>query len=117
MLKKAMTSAQYVEDEVLIDVKYVQKERENSMVIDSGAPVSLVSSTWLKNYIREAEVEDESIVKASRKKKFRLGKTPYMSTEKATFPIVMETDDEGRIKREVTAHVIESDEVKLICGE
>ena len=117
MLKKVTISAQYVEDEVFIDIKYVQKEMEDSMVIDSGAPVSLVSSTWLKNYVKEAKVEDENVVKASSNRRFRRGKTPYMSTEKVTFPIVMKTDDDDRIKREVTAHVIESDEVNFLCGE
>ena len=74
MLKKVTINAQYVEEEVFIDVKYVQKELENSMIIDSGAPVSLISSTWLKNYIKEAKVEDESIVKASSNRRFRLRK-------------------------------------------
>ena len=58
MLKKVTINTQYVEEEIFIDVKYVQKELENSMIIDSGAPVSLISSTWLKNYIEEAKVED-----------------------------------------------------------
>ena len=87
------------------------------MIIDSGAPVSLVSSKWLKNYIKEAKVEDESIVKASSNRRFRLGKTPYISTEKVTFPIVIKTDDDDLIKREVTANVIVSDEVNFLCGE
>ena len=117
MLKKVTISAQYVEDEVFIDVKHVQKDMENSMIIDSGAPVSLVSSTWLKNYIKEAKVEDESIVKASSNRRVRLRKTPYISTEKVTFPIVIKTDDDDLIKREVTANVIESDEVNFLCGE
>ena len=42
MLKKVTISAQYVEEEVFIDVKYGQKQLENSMIIDSGAPVSFV---------------------------------------------------------------------------
>ena len=99
----------------MIDVMYAQKEMENSMIIDSGAPVSLVSSTWLKNYVKEAKVEEESIVKASSNRRVRLGKTPYISKEKVTFPIVMKTDDNEQIKREVTAHVIESEEVNFLC--
>merc|ERR1711984_34629 len=56
MLKKVTINTQFVEEEIFIDVKYVQKETDNSMIIDSGAPVSLLSSTWLKNYIEEAKV-------------------------------------------------------------
>merc|ERR1712030_266132 len=54
MLKKVTISTQYVEEEVFIDIKYVQKKFDNSMIIDSGAPVSLMSSAWLTNYIEEA---------------------------------------------------------------
>merc|ERR1711905_38909 len=86
MLKKGMINTQYVEEEIFIDIKYVQKETENSMIIDSGAPVSLISNAWLKNYMEEAKVGDESIRKASSNRRFRLGKTPYLSTKKVTFP-------------------------------
>merc|ERR1712090_37736 len=98
MLKKVTINTQYVEEEIFIDVKYVQKEIDNSMIIDSGAPVSLISSTWLKNYIEEAKVEDESVLKTSSNRRFRLGKTPYVSTMKVTFPIVMKTDDDDLIR-------------------
>merc|ERR1712030_3592 len=110
-------STQYVEEEVFIDVKYVQKEIDNTMIIDSGAPVSLMSSAWFANYIAEAKVDNEEIVKSSSNRRFRLGKTPYMSTEKVTFPVVMKTDDNDFIKRDVTANVIKSNEVNFLCGE
>merc|ERR1712105_60797 len=61
MLKKVTINTQYVEEEIFIDIKYVQRETDNSMIIDSGAPVSLVSNAWLKNYMEEAKVGDESI--------------------------------------------------------
>merc|ERR1712105_210462 len=41
----------------------------------------------------------------------------YISTEKVTFPVVMKTDDNDYIKRDVTANVIESNEVNFLCGE
>ena len=65
MLKKVTINTQYVEEEIFIDVKYVQKEIDTSMIIDSGAPVSLISSTWLTNYIEEAKVETEQVSKSS----------------------------------------------------
>ena len=55
MLKKGTINTQYVEEEIFIDIKYVQKETENSMIIDSGAPVSLISNAWLKNYMEQAK--------------------------------------------------------------
>merc|ERR1711905_37234 len=117
MLKKVTINTQFVDEEIFIDVKYVQKETDNSMIIDSGAPVSLLSSTWLRSYMQEAKVSKESIRQASSNRRFRLGKTPYVSTRTVTFPIVMKTDDDDLIKRDVTANVIESDEVNFLCGE
>merc|ERR1711905_37893 len=67
MLKKGMINTQYVEEEIFIDIKYVQRETENSMIIDSGAPVSLISNAWLKNYMEQAKVGDESIRKESNR--------------------------------------------------
>merc|ERR1712074_323033 len=117
MLKKVTINTQYVEEEIFIDVKYVQKEIDTSMIIDSGAPVSLISSTWLTNYIEEAKVDNEEISKSSSNRRFRLGKTPYMSTEKVAFPVVIKTDDNDFMKRRVTANVIQSNEVNFLCGE
>merc|ERR1712030_136912 len=117
MLKKVTINTQYVEEEIFIDVKYVQKETDNNMIIDSGAPVSLLSTTWLRNYMKEAKVGRESIKQASSNRRFRLGKTLYASTRTVTFPIVMKTDDNDLIKCDVTANVIESDEVNFLCGE
>merc|ERR1712237_38114 len=117
MLKKVTISTQYMEEEVFIDIKYVQKEFDNSMIIDSGAPVSLMSSAWLANYVEEAKVDSEEMTKSSSNRRFRLGKTPYISTEKVTFPVVIKTDDNDFMKRNVTANVIQSNEVNFLCGE
>ena len=76
----------------------MEKEIETNMIIDSGAPVSLMSSNWFANYIEEAKVENEEIRKSSSNRRFRLGKTPYVSTWKATFPVVMKTDTNDYIK-------------------
>merc|ERR1712090_34556 len=117
MLKKVTINTQYVEEEYCIDIKYVQKEFDNTMIIDSGAPVSLMSSTWFDNYIEEAKVDNEDIAKSSSNRRFRLGKTPYISTEKVTFPVVMKTDDNDFMKRKVTANLIQSNKVNFLCGE
>ena len=51
MVKKLTINTQYVEEEIFIDVKYVEKDIKNMMIINSGAPVSLMSSTWFRNYL------------------------------------------------------------------
>ena len=116
-MKKLTINTQFVEEEIVIDVKYVEKEIENMMVIDSGAPVSLMSSTWFQNYLKESKVDNEEVQKSSSNQRFRLGKTPYISKEKVTFPVVMKTDSNDFIKRELTANIIESNEVNFLCGE
>merc|ERR1712105_438809 len=117
MVKKLTIPTKFVEEEIFIDVKYVEKEIENLMIVDSGAPVSLMSSAWLQNYLKEAKVDLSEIERSSSNRRFRLGKTPYLSSEKVKFPVVMKTNMNDVIKRELTANVIESDEVNLLCGK
>ena len=40
-----------------------------------------------------------------------------MSKEKVCFPVVLKTDKGDLIQREVTANIIESEEVTFLCGE
>ena len=118
-IKKSIISPKFVEEEIVIDVKYVENgnEIEHMMVIDSGAPVSLVSSAWLKQYMKDAKVDNEEVKRESSCRRFRLGKTLYISEEKIQFPVVMKTDKKDLIKKEVTANIIDSDEVTFLCGE
>ena len=51
MLKKKLVSAQFIEEEFVIDVKYVNAGAERMMLIDSGAPKSIVSKKWLAEYL------------------------------------------------------------------
>ena len=85
ILKKSTINTKFVEEEIVIDIKYVEKDTENMMVIDSGAPVSLVSSAWFKQYVKEAKIDDEEIKKSSSARRFRLGKTLYISEQKVQF--------------------------------
>ena len=109
ILKKSTINTKFVKEEIVIDIKYVEANIENMMVINRGAPVSLVNSAWFKQYVKEAKIDDEEIKKSSSYRRFRLGKTLYVSGEKVQFPVIMKTDKNNRIKREVTANVIDSD--------
>ena len=46
-----------------------------------------------------------------------MGKTLYLSKDKVYFLVVLKTDKGDLIKREVTANIIESEEVTFLCGE
>ena len=115
MVEKTVNT-QYVEEEIIIDVKYVEKNVDNMMIIDSGAPVSIVSAAWFDAYIKDAKVDNDEIVRKSCARRFRLGKTLYISEVEVRFPIIMYTDNNDSIRREVTANVIVSDEVTFLCG-
>ena len=99
MIKKLTINTKYVEEEIVIDIKYIEKDIDNMMIIDSGAPVSLMSSDWFGNYLKEAKIDEEEVKKSKSSRRFRLGKTPYVSMEKMTFPVVMKTDKGDRIRR------------------
>ena len=117
MMKKNPISTQFVEEEIIIDIKYVDESVDNNMIIDSGAPVSIVSADWLARYIKEAKVDETDIVKKGCARRFRLGKTLYVNNVEVTFPIVMKTDKNDFIKRNVVANVIDSKEVTFLCGK
>ena len=59
ILKTKLISTQFVEEEIIIDVKYVNLGAERMMYIDSGAPKSIVSKKWLGGYLKDAKVSDE----------------------------------------------------------
>ena len=61
MLKQNQISIKYLEEEIIVNVKLVDSSIRKKMLIDSGAPLSIVSSNWLKNYIEEVKV-DENII-------------------------------------------------------
>ena len=79
MMKKKMVNTQFVEEEIIIDVKYMEKNVDNMMIIDSGAPVSIVSAAWFDEYVKDAKVDNDEIKKKNCARRFRLGKTLYIS--------------------------------------
>ena len=50
-------------------------------------------------------------------RRFRFGENIYINKKEVTFPIVMKTDVDAFVKREVVANVINSDEVNFLCGK
>ena len=58
-------NTKYIKKEIVIDIKYMEKDNKNIMVIDSGALISLVSSTWFEKYIKEAKINNEDMNKTN----------------------------------------------------
>lgn len=87
-----LVSTQFVEEEFVIDVKYVNVGAEKIMLIDSSAPKSIVSKKWFAEYLKEAKVNGNEVKRRKCARRFRIGKTGYLSEKKVTFPVVMKTD-------------------------
>ena len=77
-MKNKLVNTQFVEEEIIVDVRYVNARAERMMLIDSGAPKSIVSSRWLEGYLRDGKVSNEDVKKGTCARRFRLGKTVYL---------------------------------------
>ena len=51
ILKNKLISTQFVEEEIVIDVKYVNDGTDRMILIENGALNSIVSSKWLNGYL------------------------------------------------------------------
>ena len=61
----------------MVDVKFVDTRKGTRMIVDSGAPLSLVSLSWLKRYQEEKQVGNSEMKYRNCVQRFRLGKTIY----------------------------------------
>ena len=73
------------------------------MLKNSGAPKSVVSREWIELYLRGMKVDEDEIKKKSCYRIFRIGEATYLIEVEIRFPIVLKTDKEDYIKREVMA--------------
>ena len=89
ILKNKLISIQFVEEEIMLDVKYVNEGTEPMMLIDNGAPKLIVSFTRLEGYLQDAKISKENVERRNCAKRFRMGKTIYISDTEVTFSVVM----------------------------
>ena len=85
MLKEKLIDTQFVEEEIVIDVKYINAGADRIMLIDSGASKSIMSSKLFESYLKDAKVSGEEVKKKKCGRRLRMGKTVYLSTEELTF--------------------------------
>ena len=83
------------------------------MLVDCGAPKSVVSTGWIEGYLKDMKVDESDIERKSCCRRFRMGDTMYLSEIEIRFPIVLKTDDGEYIKRKVTAYIIEAKRVNF----
>ena len=52
MMESKLMNTQFVEEELTVDVMYVNEGTPKMMLIDSGAPKSVVSKEWIEGYLK-----------------------------------------------------------------
>ena len=98
-------------------MKFVNDGSDRMMLIGNGAQRSIVSSKWFDGYLQDAKVSEKEVKKKACARKFRMGKTVYLSDTEITFPIVLKTDDRDYVKRNVRVSLINADEINFLCGK
>ena len=116
ILKGKVINGNFVEEEVVIDVNYMNDGAAKMMLIDCGAPKSVVSKKWIEEYLREMRVKEEDIERSCCRR-FRMGETTYISEVEITFPIVLKTDEGDYMRRMVKAYIIEAERVNFLLGK
>ena len=53
ILKGKVISGHFVEEEVVIDVNYMNDRATRMMLVDYGAPKSVVSTGWIEEYLKD----------------------------------------------------------------
>ena len=97
-----------------ISVHYINNE-QNSMILDTGAPVSLTGKTWLNNYCENMKVQLEDLDSTSCFKHFKFGKKITTSKQLVKIPI-RSKDLKGNEKLlTVDAYLLETN-TPFLCG-
>ena len=65
----------------------------------------------MNHYLKDTHVDESNLKRQNFARRLRLGKTLYVSTSKVIFPIVIKFENNDFIKRELTANIIDSEEV------
>ena len=87
----------------------------NEMVVDCGAPKTLIGERYLKEYLKQNDLEESMLKKTSCKLKFRFGPSQlYISTERVEVPITMRIKD-GYTTQFVEAYVVQA-EIPFLMG-
>ena len=110
MLKKIPVNMKFVEEEIVEDLKFKSETRGLILIVDSGAPLSIVSERGLKKYIEKKVVIEKDFQYKNCGRRFRFGENIYISMKEVKFPIVVKVEDGDFVKREVTTKFLEKKE-------
>merc|ERR1712240_8176 len=63
----------FVEEEYIMNARYVNEAKGIQMIVDSGAPVLIATSKWMEKYLKEMEVNKDEITERKCNRKFKIG--------------------------------------------
>ena len=117
MLKGKVISGHFLEEDVVIDVNLINDGAARMMLVDCGAPKSVVSREWIEGYLKDMKVDESEIERKSCCRRFRMGETTYLSEIEIIFPVVLKTEDGDYIRRKVIVYIIDAERVKFLLGK
>ena len=99
-----------------LNIYFTEDMKEvDEIIVDCGAPKTLVGERYLKLYMRKHNLIDADLEKMTCKQRFKFGPSQvYTSTDRAKIPIIMKVKDEY-IKKIVDAFIIQA-EVPFLLG-
>merc|ERR1712089_90541 len=100
----------FVEEEYIMNVRYVNETKGIQMIVDSGAPVSIATSKWMEKYLSEMEVNRDEITERECNRKFKMGENVYKSNRELTLPVRMRTDDDSFMRKMITISIVDRDD-------
>ena len=112
-----LVNTQFVEEEMIVDLKFVNAGAPRMMLIDSGAPKSVVSREWIEGYLKDMKVSEDEVRRKSCYRRFKMGETTYVSQVEIEFPIILKTDGGDYVKRGLIAYMIDADGVNFLLGK
>ena len=98
------------------NVRFLNEAKGMQIIVDSGPPVSIVTSKWIEKYLNNMEVNKDEITEKECNRKFKMGKDIFLSNREITLPIRMKTENDDYIRKVVTVSILDREDELFLCG-
>ena len=103
-----------IQKEYLVNYAGIEKQ---VIIVDIGAPVSLVGKEWIERYLREHEIDLESLHMEKCEQMFRFGPSKkYVSKEMVELPMLVKMTDGNEDVLKIAAYIVDA-EVPFLVGK
>lgn len=115
--KKMALDNNFVEEEYTVDMRYVNELEGLKIIVDKGAPMSIVSVAWLEKYLKEIEVDARDVEEKSCNRRFIFGEKVYKSHKEVIRLIIMKVGEGDYVRKNISVNVIDREEYLLLFLE